>query len=220
MEKLTESLENYLRIIYEVQSLKDFARVKDITSRLNVKTASVADALKKLGDLGLVDHKKYGYIKLTKEGVYEALKVYQKHQSMLTFLSEVMFMEEEQVAEDLACGLEHHLDAELFSKFEELSEFFHENPSIKKAFRDYLAEKGPVKGKRLCEVPSESEVRVRKLGGVKEDKDKLISMGILPGMTLEVEENSLSNDLMRIRIRGFSMTMTCEDAQKVVVTIL
>jgi Fe2+ transport system protein FeoA len=139
---------------------------------------------------------------------------------MLTFLSEVMFMEDEQVAEDLACGLEHHLDAELFSKFEELSEFFRENPSIKKAFRDYLAEKGPVKGKRLCEVPSESEVRVRKLGGVKEDKDKLISMGILPGMTLEVEENSLSNDLMRIRIRGFSMTMTCEDAQKVVVTIL
>lgn len=51
MEKISESLENYLRIIYEVQSQKDFARVKDITSRLNVKTASVADALKSLVSL-------------------------------------------------------------------------------------------------------------------------------------------------------------------------
>ncbi len=220
MEKLSESLENYLRIIYEVQSLKDFARVKDITSRLNVKTASVADALKKLGDMGLVDHKKYGYIKLTKEGIYEALKIYQKHQSMLTFLSDVMFMKNEQVAEELACGLEHHLDSELFAKIEELSEFFQENPSIKKAFKDYLAEEGPLKGKRLCEAAAGSEVKVRKLGGSKEDKDKLISMGILPGMTLKLEENDAKETAMRIKLRGFSMTMMRNDAKKVVVTPL
>jgi len=72
----------------------------------------------------------------------------------------------------------------------------------------------------LCEVKSGSDVKVRKLGGAKPDKDKLISMGILPGMTLEVEENTPADDLMRIRIRGFSVTMTCEDAQKVVVEVM
>ena len=165
MEKLSESLENYLRIIYEVQSQKDFARVKDITSRLNVKTASVADALKKLGELGLVEHKKYGYIKLTQAGIHTALKVYQKHQSVLHFLTDVMFMKGDEDTDSIACGLEHHLDGELFRKIGELSEFFAENPDIQEKFREYLNEDNEVKGKKLIDVEAPGDVKIIKLAG-------------------------------------------------------
>ncbi len=220
MEGLSESLENYLRIIYEVQSLKDFARVKDITSRLNVKTASVADALKKLGEQGLVDHKKYAYIKLTQEGIHVALKVYQKHQSILRFLTDVMFMKDDEASEELACGLEHHLNAELFLKMEELTDFFNENAKVRRSFKKFLELDTPLKGKKLNEALAGTEIKVIKLGGTKSEKDKLLSMGILPGMKIMIQENDLTSELMRVKLRGFSVNISHEDAKKVMIKVL
>jgi DtxR family Mn-dependent transcriptional regulator len=217
MEKLSESLENYLRVIYEVQSQKDFARVKDITSRLNVKTASVADALKKLGELGLVEHKKYGYIKLTQTGIHTALKVYQKHQSVLHFLTEVMFMKDNELTEEIACGLEHHLDGELFRKIGELSEFFTENPEMQDNFREYLKEEGEVKGEKLMDAESPADVKIVKLAGSKIQRNKLISSGILPGMTIMVEENDKTLDSLKIRLRGFTTPISREEASFIII---
>jgi DtxR family Mn-dependent transcriptional regulator len=217
MEKLSESLENYLRIIYEVQSPKDFARVKDITSRLNVKTASVADALKKLGELGLVEHKKYGYIKLTQPGIHTALKVYQKHQSLLHFLTDVMFMKDTVETDEIACGLEHHLDGELFGKIGELSEFFNENPKIQEAFREYLNEEGQIKGMKLANVKAPADVKIIKLAGSKGQRNKLISSGILPGMVINVEENDTAFEALKIRLRGFTTPISREEAGFIII---
>jgi len=221
VKKVSESLENYLRVIYEVQSQKDFARVKDITSGLNVKTASVADALKKLGKKGLVEHKKYGYIKLTQEGIYYALNVYQKHQSVLRFLTEALFMEENEDTEELACGLEHHLNKELFGKIEELSIFFRFNPDIKERFREFLSKKDgggdntDRRGLTLADTQNGEQVKVLKLNGDKNQKSRLISTGILPGMTIRV--NSNEKEIIKVRVRGFSISLEKREAEQILV---
>jgi len=68
---ISESLEDYLKSVYQIQIEKDFARVKDVVEILGVKTSSVISALKKLSENGLVDYEKYSYIKLTQAGLVQ-----------------------------------------------------------------------------------------------------------------------------------------------------
>ncbi len=214
---VSESLENYLRVIYEVQSKKDFARVKDITNALSVKTASVADALKKLQDMGLVDHKKYGYIKLTPPGILEALKVYEKHNSIVNFLKDVIFMNNENECEELACGLEHHLNEKLLKGMESLTDFFIDNPNILKKFQDFSTDPVSSKNNSLDKFPEGCKLRVVKIFGSQAEKEKLLVMGILPGTDVEVERIS-GLDSIEVKVRGFRITLRKDEARLVFVT--
>lgn len=164
-----------------------------------------------------MEHKKYGYIKLTQAGIHTALKVYQKHQSVLHFLTDVMFMKDTTATDDIACGLEHHLDGELFRKIGELSEFFNENSDIQDKFREYLNEEGVIKGRKLVEANAPADVKIVKLVGSKVQRNKLISSGILPGMTIMVEENDSAFDVLKIRLRGFTTPISREEAGFIII---
>ncbi|MDD5600834.1 MAG: metal-dependent transcriptional regulator, partial [Actinomycetota bacterium] len=48
MEKLTQSLEDYLEAIYVISLTSKVVRVKDVAEFLDVKTPSVVDAVGKL----------------------------------------------------------------------------------------------------------------------------------------------------------------------------
>lgn len=63
--KLTESMEDYLEMIYRN---KENIHVKDIATKLNVKPSSVSKMINKLKEYGFVNFEKYGSINLTKEG--------------------------------------------------------------------------------------------------------------------------------------------------------
>ena len=65
--KLTESMEDYLEMIYRYKNRGEI-QVKDIAQKLNVKPSSVSKMINKLKELELVDCLKYGSITLTKEG--------------------------------------------------------------------------------------------------------------------------------------------------------
>ena len=89
---VTESLENYLRVIYEVQLESDVVRIKDIIKRLKVSTPSAVQAIKKLADKGLVTHEKRSYVKLTQKGIIQAEKVYQNHKMLFRFFRSEAFV--------------------------------------------------------------------------------------------------------------------------------
>jgi len=59
MEKLTQSLEDYIEAIYVISLTSKVTRVKEIAKFLDVKTPSVVDAVGKLTGKGLVIHEKY-----------------------------------------------------------------------------------------------------------------------------------------------------------------
>jgi len=114
--KLSESFEDYLEIIYLIKKDNGYVKSKDISKRLNVKSSSVNEAVKKLDKKGFVEYKKYGLIKLTKKGEEKAKKVYKKHKFLLDFLTKELGVKEN-IALEEACKTEHILSKDTLLKF-------------------------------------------------------------------------------------------------------
>ncbi len=113
MKELSQSLEDYLKTIYTISRKKKIVRVKDLAKALDVKTASVIGALKKLSQRELVEHEHYGYVALTPEGEQVAGCLQAKHQTLYRFLTEVLGVDRDTACRD-ACSMEHHISDATF----------------------------------------------------------------------------------------------------------
>ena len=126
-DKLSKSLEDYLEAIYMVAQKKKTVRVKDLIKMLDVKTASVIGALKKLEQRGLVEHEHYGYIEMTPEGKKKAIRIYEKHTVLIRFLTEFLKVNNKTAEKD-ACLIEHCISDETFSKIIQLMRLLETEP--------------------------------------------------------------------------------------------
>jgi DtxR family transcriptional regulator, Mn-dependent transcriptional regulator len=144
MEKMSESLEDYLEAIYQVCEQSQVARVKELSRRLNVKSASVVGALRVLREKGLVSQEPYGYIKLTRSGEKAALDVLGRHRALSGFFSDVLGLNPA-AAEHEACRAEHALDKETFKRLTRLQEFIAhkgvKNAAFLKEIKQYVGGK-------------------------------------------------------------------------------
>jgi len=121
MEKtipLSESLEDYLETILDLQTNKTVARSKDIAERLDIKRGSVTGMLKKLAVRKLINYEPYGYVTLTPEGEKIAKKIEYRHSVLKDFLHRILEVDEER-ADETACRMEHAMDSQSFRKFVE-----------------------------------------------------------------------------------------------------
>ena len=66
---LSQSLEDYLEIIYNEIKKNSSVKAIDISRQLNVSRASVTEALNKLAQKGYIDYEKYGTVEITKKGI-------------------------------------------------------------------------------------------------------------------------------------------------------
>lgn len=66
--ELTESMEDYLEMIYRCTVKDEYARVGDIAARLNVQPSSASKMIGKLSELEFIKFEKYGIIILTEKG--------------------------------------------------------------------------------------------------------------------------------------------------------
>ena len=112
---LTESMEDYLEAIFEIEKQKRVVRVRDVASRLGVTMPSVNGALKNLEAKGLISHEKYEYIELTDEGINQASKISLTHSIIFNFLKDVLGIDEETANAD-ACRIEHDVSQTTIDK--------------------------------------------------------------------------------------------------------
>lgn len=103
---IQESGEMYLETIL-VLSKKGPVRSIDIVEYMNYSKPSVSRAVGILKSDGYITVDKKGYIELTERGMEIALKIYQRHELVTSFL--VMLGVDEQTASEDACKIEHHL---------------------------------------------------------------------------------------------------------------
>ena len=101
--------EDYLRIMYILQTDKGFIRVKDLAKSLNIKPASVVDFLEKLSSKNYIQYEKYNFIKLTGKGLDEGRRLHLKHEMIKRFLILLLDIDEETAEKD-ACYIEHGLN--------------------------------------------------------------------------------------------------------------
>ena len=120
----TGSMEDYLEAIANLGEERKVVRVKQLSEMLGVKMPSVTSALKKLSEQELVEHERYGHIKLTPEGDKVARDVIYRHEALTRFFAQALGIYHETAEED-ACKIEHvisPLSMERLAKFVEFIE--------------------------------------------------------------------------------------------------
>lgn len=121
-DALSHSLEDYLEAIVDLAGLPDSpVRAVDIAKKLEVSKASVSKAIAALKEKGLVEQPYYGDITLTADGYAYGSMVWQKHQLLYRFLTEVLHIESERANYE-ACQMEHAISAESFEHWRDYFE--------------------------------------------------------------------------------------------------
>jgi DtxR family transcriptional regulator, Mn-dependent transcriptional regulator len=109
----TEAVEDYAKAIHALRERESGAVTNSaLAERLGVSPGSVTAMLKRMGDLGLVEHEPYQAVTLTEAGERVALEVIRHHRLLEAYLSEALGMPWDRV-HDEAEVLEHYISEEL-----------------------------------------------------------------------------------------------------------
>jgi len=137
MEKLTYTLEDYLESVYIFESKNGFSRIKDISEFLDVSLPSVNKAINDLKNKKLLNHEKYGYIKLTDKGKKLAKDLFGLH-SKFTELFKIFGIEDKK-ANKYACHIEHIIDKNDISFVEYLLDYYKINKKEVEKIKDFIS---------------------------------------------------------------------------------
>ena len=109
----TEAIEDYAKAIYALSKQREGPVLNgEVATRLGVAPGTATSMLKKLDEIGLVEHVPYKGVTLTPAGEKLALEVIRHHRLIETYLSEALGMPDDMVHAE-AEVLEHHISEEL-----------------------------------------------------------------------------------------------------------
>ncbi len=112
----TDTMEDYLEVIYELIQQKGYATTVDISNYLNVSSPSVTKMVQKLDETSHLKYEKYRGIVLTKKGTDIAQNIRDRHNLLVEFLKIIGV--DDNTANIDAEGIEHHLHHETLKKLE------------------------------------------------------------------------------------------------------
>ena len=118
-EKMTQSIEDYLEILYNNELKGHGVKITTLAKEMDVKKPSAHQAVAKLKEMGMVTHQTYGMIYLTEKGRKKGADIVKRHKLLYDFLTKVLDVPSES-AEIEACGIEHIVSEETI---EALTEF-------------------------------------------------------------------------------------------------
>jgi DtxR family Mn-dependent transcriptional regulator len=112
-ESISASIQDYAKAVYALET-RDGAAVStnDLAERLGVTAGSVSAMVRKLSEVGLLEHERYRGVRLTPDGRRVALEVLRHHRLIELFLAEELGMPWDRVHAE-AEVLEHVLSDEL-----------------------------------------------------------------------------------------------------------
>ena len=111
MSSLSLPQQNYIETIYSLCMAHEHAHTKAIADKLNVRMASVTEAMLSLSAQGLVNYNARQPVTLTEKGMTVAVKLQKRHQILASFFSLIGC--EKDTAEKTACRVEHSIDDEV-----------------------------------------------------------------------------------------------------------
>lgn len=200
-QTLTESVEDYLKTIYELVSLHGRASTTQIAEVLDVRPASVTGMIQRLAgtDPPLVVYEKHRGALLTPKGEKAALEVIRHHRLLERFLYEILDFSWDKVHEEA-----HRLEHVISDEFEERMAVVLGNPT-------YDPHGDPIPSRDLtlpsCTNLSLHDLRVGQSAIVKRVPDTdsallchLADKGVVPGTCLEVVGYSPFDENLKIKV--------------------
>ncbi len=243
IERLSASLEDYLKAIATISAEKQAARPKDISQRLDVNMSSVTGALRALADRGLVNYAPYEIVTLTEMGQEVAREVVRKHEGIRDFLVKVLAIDVE-TAETAACDMEHAVSPEVLDRFirfldylevcpragsswvEEFG-FYCEHPEevddcercLTVSLIDYRARRDRVAESKmfLNELKPGTKAKIVRVNGSGETSRRIVDMGMTPGTVVEVERIAPLGDPMEVKVKGYHLSLRMVEAGTIAV---
>lgn len=197
----SESIEDYIKAIFQLGKNGDLVQTSAIADRLEVRPASVSNMMRRLATLGFLVHAPYRGVKLTKEGELLARRMVRRHRLIERFLVEVLDYPWDEVHEE-AERLEHAVSPGFMDRLNKLLE----NPSTDPHGAPIPASDGTMDESAhpaLVELRAGDTACVRR---VRDDDGDLLrqfgQLGIRPGALIEVLEANDEEGTMVLRVGG------------------
>lgn len=135
---LTNSMEDYLEMIYRKSIKDDYTRMNILAESLNVQASSASKMVQKLSKLGFVKYEKYGVIVLTEEGKNMGQFLLNRHNTIESFLKLIGVKNNLLINIEL---IEHNITMDALEKIKSLNQFFEANPEIIEKLEQFKNEK-------------------------------------------------------------------------------
>lgn len=202
-EPLSQSIEDYLKAVYELTSGEGRASTNALAEYLDIAPASVTGMLQKLAatDPPLLDYMKHRGVRLTEEGQKVALETIRHHRLLELFLHQILGYEWDEV-HDEADRLEHVIS----EQFEQRIADALGDPSL-----DPHGDPIPRMDLSLPEAPGIllSSLRPGEKGHVVRVRDSapellrhLADMGVVPGAEMVVAGYSEFDGNLHLKVAG------------------
>ncbi|WP_164968213.1 metal-dependent transcriptional regulator [Clostridium tetani] len=132
---LTNSMEDYLEMIYRNSLISGYTRIKELSESLNIRPSSATKMVQKLSELGFVNYEKYGIVKLTKKGEDIGGFLLKRHSIIESFLKNIGVKKDILINIEL---IEHSVTEEALEKIDLFNKFLKENKDIKEKFENFI----------------------------------------------------------------------------------
>jgi|GEM_PF-93835 len=231
----SQSVEDYLEVIYQVLMKKEKASTGDIASKLGVKSSSVTEMLQRLSERGYIYYEKYSGATLSDQGEEIAKNVSEVHKNLKKLLK-LLQVPSEQADED-ACKMEHDLTEKSVEQLSKFIEFVEQSPEDEVRWLEHFhyysknSEFPPdcgvrKKGEKNMLTATQkklSEMEYGQTGVIKsiedELKQKLAGRGIREGKELRMDTKQPIDGPVVFTIDGSMTSIGLELAKKMYVEI-
>lgn len=237
VDDLSTSLEDYIETILELQREGGVVRVRDIAEARDVRAASVSVALRRLDEMGLIEYAQREHVKLTDLGLRTARRVRARHEVLRRLFTEVLGLSPDEAESD-ACAMEHSLGERGMDHLARFLEFITVCPqglAMIKSFRE--CDLGGGEGSAcargcdslrtgvgtagmvsLADIAPGDRGTVRFVAGRGPIRQRLLDMGILPGVEILVERVAPAGGPVWIALHGYQLSLRRKEAEAVLVT--
>jgi DtxR family Mn-dependent transcriptional regulator len=197
----SESVEEYVEGIFRLQTEVDRVSTGEIAVYMCVSAGSATSMVKKLAELGLVEHAPYQGIRLTEFGEKVAKQLTRAHRIIERFLVDHLELPWNDVHE-LACKLEHYISEDIVDRIDE--KLGHPTTCPHGNFVNPDAHDPSV---RLQDAKA-GILRVFRISDERvEFLQHLEELGLKPGVVFEATGSSQIDSLIHLRIADRSVTV-------------
>lgn len=195
---LSAAIEDYLKAIYELQSVHGAATTNALAAALGISAASTTKMVKKLAELKLVRHSPYRGVELTRPGEKIALEVVRHHRLIELFLHEALGLAWDEVhveAHKLEHVLSDNLEDHIADFLGDPTEDPHGDPIPTKA-----GELGELSRASLADLTPGARVTVQRVGAQDSAHLRYLSdLGIVPKARVSILEYAPFEGPVRVR---------------------
>ncbi|MDB4873624.1 MAG: DtxR family transcriptional regulator [Gemmatimonadetes bacterium] len=215
---LTAPVEDYLKVIFELEAGDGVAGTNEIAAELGVAPASVSGMVRRLAEHGLITHERYRGVHLTKAGRRAALRTIRRHRVIEAYLTRALGYPWDLV-HDEAERLEHAASDELIDRMAAAIG----EPTTDPHGAPIPTREGTLDEPELLPLAAVEvgvRVRVQRVG----DRDAeqlryLAELGITPGRQIEVLSRAPFEGPISLRIGRVTKTIGPGLAKQILVAV-